>query len=225
MKDLEFLPEHHIRARQNQRLRFIRLWLLAILALSMVCWGIYSYNHIAAVRAELRDVQAQAAAIETDKHRAQLAELSQREKAYEAHAELVQQLSGDWSRARLLRDLARCLADQIVLTRVEIERQTRDVPVPAAPPVQNASRGPSGGTTETVDRVRLEGFAADDLSLARFLQDMNDSQVFQRGELAFSKDATFHEREVRVFACTSYVPVLEKKAPPAAQNGSGETKP
>ena len=225
MRDLEFLPEHHIRARQNHRLRFIRLWLLAILALSMVCWGLYSYNRIAAVRTELADAQKQAAAIETDKHREQLAELSQREKAYQAHAELVKQLSGDCPRARLLRDIAGCLADQIVLTRVEIERQTRDVPVPAAPPVLNASRNPSGGTTETVDRVRLEGFAADDLSLARFLQDMNDSQVFQRGELAFSKDATFREREVRVFACTSYVPVAETKAPPAAQNGPGGIRP
>ena len=207
MKDLEFLPQHHIRARQNQRLRFLRLWLLAILALSMVCWGFYSRHDIAQARGELAAVMAQMSPAETEEQRKLLTELIERERTYMAQAGLVGQLSNLWPRASLVRDVSRCLPEQIVLTRLEIERQTRDVVNQLLPPDTTGQRRPAGTTKETVDRVRIEGFAADDLSLSRFLQSMGERQTFQRGELAFSKDATFRGREVRVFAATFYVPV------------------
>jgi len=208
MKDLEFLPEHHIRARQNQRLRFVRLWLLAILALSMVCWGYYSRSGTRRLCEELDSLTSQVPPGEVERQKKQLCELLEREKAYKREGALVEQLSCGWPRAGLVREIARCLPEQIVLTRLEIERQTRDV-MGQFPAVEaGVQRGPGGVTAkETVDRVRLEGYAADDLSLSRFLQAMADGETFQRGDLAFSKDATFRNREVRVFAATFYVPV------------------
>ncbi|NIA22091.1 MAG: hypothetical protein GWP05_09065 [Anaerolineaceae bacterium] len=203
MKEIEFLPQHHIQARLNQRLRFTRMWLLIVLALTMVCWALYSRNRIKVLGAELQQIGSQALMLDAELQR--MSHLGDQKRLYAAQAKLVKELAGNGPRAALVRAIAEKLPRQVLLTRLEIETMMRQVPKHPA-----TSQRPQRGAkvemkTEKFDRVRVEGLAADDLSLARFLQQMADSGVFQQGQLAFSKDAMFRKMNVRVFAATFYV--------------------
>ena len=203
MKEIEFLPEHHIQVRLNQRLRFTRMWLLVALAMSMVCWALYSRIRIEVLGAELEHVESQMSVVEADVQR--MAQLGDEKGVFAAQEKLVKELGGNGPRTAMVKAIAEKLPEEIVLTRLEIGRQTRKVPVQQGTKQQPRRGARAEMKTEVLDRVRVEGFAADDLSLARFLQRMADSKVFQQGQLAFSKDAKFRERNVRVFAATFYV--------------------
>lgn len=211
MKDLEFLPAHHIRARQNQRLRLTRMWLLMVLTLSMVCWAVYSRTRIAFVEGqlELQESEDTVTAIDYQRQLGLLKHLGEQQALYQAQKGLVADLIGGGRRGELLIAIAECIPEQVVLTRLEIERQEREVKdrlgIPA-PALRRRGAAPKA-KTETVDRVRIEGFAANDLALARFLQNVNEGRRFGQGELGFSKDATFRDRSVRVFAATFFAPV------------------
>ncbi len=212
MKEIEFLPEHHIRLRRSRRLRLIRLWLIVAMALSMTCWALYRRAEVAGVRQKVLKNQLEARAIEDREVESKLAELKGREARYTAQADLVDRLAGPRSRTRLVSEIIRHLPGEIVLTRLEVDRRTRRLEPDGAPRPTSRRRRvekPAEEETRTVDRVRIEGFAANDLSLARFLQDMADGAFFQQGELAFSRDATFHGKEVRAFSATFYVPSRE----------------
>jgi len=203
MREIEFLPQHHIQARLNQRLRLTRMWLLIVLALTMVCWALYSRSRIEVLGAELEQVESQMSLIDADLQR--MSHLGDEKVLFAAREKLVEHLAGNSPRTAMVRAIAEKLPEEIVLKRLEIEKQTRQVPQHQVA-VQRPRRGAKVEMkTETFDRVRVEGFAADDLSLARFLQRMADSKVFQQGRLAFSKDAKFRGQDVRVFAATFYV--------------------
>lgn len=211
MKDLEFLPQHHIRARQNQRLRLMRLWLLVVLAVSMACWTLYSRARIhlaegslAATENTVADMQNQVAMV---------ASLRQQEAAHQAQESLVAQLSVGRSRTELLRELSRCLPEEVVLTRVEIERLEREVQDRLALPAPTTRRGAAAKPkTEVVDRIRVEGLALDDISMTRFVQDASENGIFQKGEVGYTKDAVFRQKDVRVFSATFYVPVPQMES-------------
>jgi len=205
MKEIEFLPEHHIQTRLNQRLRFTRMWLLVALAMSMVCWALYSRIRIEVLGAELEHIESQMSVVEADVQR--MAQLGDEKKVFAARERLVKELEEDngGPRAAMVKAIAEKLPEEIVLTRLEIGRRTREVPVQQGMKQQPRRGAKVEMKTEILDRVHVEGFAADDLSLARFLQRMADSKVFRQGQLAFSKDAKFRERDVRVFAATFYV--------------------
>jgi Tfp pilus assembly protein PilN len=134
-----------------------------------------------------------------------MAQLGHEKRVFAAQKKLVKELGGNGPRTAMVKAIAEKLPEEIVLTRLEIERQTRKVPVQQGTKQRPRRGAKADMKTEMLDRVRVEGFAADDLSLARFLQRMADSKVFQQGQLAFSKDAEFRERQVRVFAATFYV--------------------
>jgi Tfp pilus assembly protein PilN len=215
MKDLEFLPYRYIRARLNQRLRFIRLWLLIVMALAMVCWALYSESSNKAVSNQVLGLETSLSVVDADLQK--LKALQAQEQKYLAYGELVKQLSGSGPRTGVLEEVVTRLPDEIFLTRWEVDAQARDSQAQgaassAAAPNQNRP-GQAEVRKEMVDRVRVEGLAANDLALARFLQGLADGGVLQKGELAFSKDAQFRERDVRVFAATFYVaPESEKVA-------------
>ena len=216
MKDLEFLPEHHLRAQTNLRLRLVRLWLLIVLALAMVCWTLYSRSGSAAVEATIAATESSLAGVEVGLRRVadQNAELQK----YRSQRLLVDELKGGGPRTVLVREIAARLPNEIFLSRLEIVAEKHDGPVVAVGGKPEAR--PAG--KETVNRVRIEGFAGDDLALARFLQGLGDSGVFQKGELAFSKDAQLDGRSVRVFAATFYVTPTEQKKMAAAQPQGGQ---
>ncbi len=203
MKEIEFLPEHHIQSRLNQRLRFTRLWLLVALALTMVCWALYSRMRIEVLGAELEHLESQMSVVDADVQR--MARLGDEKRMFAAREKLVKELGGNGPRTAMVKAIAEKLPEEIVLTRLEIERRTRKVAVQQGTTQRRRRGAKAEMKTEMLDRVHVEGFAADDLSLARFLQRMADSKVFQQGQLAFSKDAKFRERNVRVFAATFYV--------------------
>jgi len=214
MKDLEFLPEYHIRARQNQRLRLTRMWLLSVLTLTMVCWAVFSQARVASVKAHLVAANDKMTVINYERQKKVLEQLRQQEMAYQAQQTLVEQLGADQrgSRTGLLRAMCGLLPDQVVLTRIEVDRHERPTRGGVRPPVATSRRRgvkPKEPPKQMVDRVRIEGFAKDDLSLARFLQSMNDSRIFEQGELGFSKDASFNDCAVRVFTATFFTAVQE----------------
>ena len=211
MKDLEFLPQHHIRARQNQRLRLTRLWLLAVLTVSMICWTLYSRARINQAEYSLGSTQRTVADMQNQV--TMVADLRRKEAAHKAQVTLVEHLSLGGQRTALLRELSRCLPEEVVLTRIEIDRQEREIQDRLSAPVPATRRGPAvKPKTETVDRVRIEGFSADDMSMTRFVQDASESGVFQKGEVGYTRDSLFREKEVRVFTATFFVPVSATQA-------------
>jgi len=223
MKDLEFLPEHHIRARRNQRLRLTRMWLLIVLTLSMVCWAVFSHARIASVKAQLAGVNDKMTVINYEGQKAVLNQLRRQELAYVGQEKLTGQLAADprGHRARLLGEICEMVPDQVVLTRVEIDRQARLRPGAKRLPVSTSRRRGLKAPeppNELVDRIRVEGFAKDDLSLARFLQNMNDGEAFEQGELGFSKDAVYNDCPVRVFTATFFAVVRQAAATPATNS-------
>lgn len=204
MKDIEFLPEHHIRARQNQRLRFTRMWLLIVMALAMVCWGLYSTGDGETSRGRLASVESTMSLVDADLQC--LTALGKEQQKFGAHKRLVRELTGGGPRAVLVGEVVSHLPEEIFLSRLQVDMLSREVEATGgAAPTARARRGAKQETkTERVDRVRIEGYAADDLALARFLQSLTDSGLFAKGELAFSKDAEFRGRAVRMFAATFY---------------------
>jgi len=223
MKDLEFLPEHHVRARRNQRLRLTRMWLLTVLTLSMVCWAVFSHARIASVKAQLAGVTDKMTVINYEGQKAVLNQLRRQELAYQGQEKLLERLAADprGHRARLLREICRMVPDQVVLTRVEIDRQARLQRGAARAPVTTSLRRGMKAPEppkEMVDRIRIEGFAKDDLSLARFLQNMNDGETFEQGELGFSKDAVYNDCPVRVFTATFFAVVTPAAAAEATNS-------
>jgi hypothetical protein len=219
MKDLEFLPQHHIRARQNQRLRLTRLWLLVVLAVSMACWTLYSRARIHLAEDSLAATENTVADMQNQVN--MVTGLRQQEATHKAQEALVNQLTVGRPRTELLRELSRCLPDEVVLTRVEMERQEREVQDRLAMPAPTTRRGVAAKPkTEVVDRIRVEGFSLDDISMTRFVQDSSENGVFQKGEVGYTKDAVFRQKDVRVFTATFYVPVPQAgadKAKTAAQ--------
>lgn len=220
MKDLEFLPQHHIRVRQNQRLRLTRLWLLVVLTVSMICWTLYSRARLSLAEASLSATQRTVADMQSQV--SMVADLRQKEAAHLAQVSLVEQLSVGGRRTDLLRELSRCLPEEVVLMRIEMDRQEREVQDRLAAPAPATRRGPAAKPkTETVDRIRVEGLSADDMSMTRFVQDAAESGVFQKGEVGYTKDAMFREKEVRVFTATFFVQVPANKAAVASSSPQG----
>lgn len=209
MKDLEFLPQHHIRARRNRRLRLMRLWLLIVLTVSMICWAVVSRAHIEMARYRLAETHQKRTLVNYKQQKETLVRLQAEELRQQKRLELVETLAGDGRgrRTALLSEVCRIIPETVVLTRVEIDRQRREIEAPAGrptPPVRRRGARAPEPTSEEVDRVRVEGFARDDLSLARFLQEMDEATLLERGELGFSKDAVLNKQSVRVFAATFY---------------------
>jgi Tfp pilus assembly protein PilN len=219
MKDLEFLPEHHLRARLGLRLRLVRLWLLIVLALAMVCWTLYSRSGNAMLEAKIAATENALAGVAVGLRR--VADQNAELRKCQSQRALVDELKGGGPRTLLVREIAARLPDEIFLSRLEIVTEKRGVPAAAGRGQSEAKPAGKDGK-ETVDRVRIEGFAADDLALARFLQGLGDSGVFQKGELAFSKDAQIAERSVRVFAATFYVTPKEQKKVAAEKPQGGQ---
>lgn len=121
----------------------------------------------------------------------------------------------------LLKRISECVPEQIVLTELEIDRHQREVRDRMMLPVRPVQRGrgqAAGPVMETVDRVRVAGFAVDDMSLALFLRKLTDDLGFEMGERAFVKDAQFRERTVRGFAATLFVPIAEPAKDKLAAN-------
>jgi len=205
MKDLEFLPEKYLRSQTHLRLRLVRLWLLVALALAMVCWTLYARSANARLESKIVATESSLAGIEVDLRR--VADQSGELQKYRSQRSLVDQLKSGEPRTDLVREIAARLPDQIFLSRLEIVTEKREAPAAAG-----GKSGSKPAATEMVNRLRIEGFAADDLALARFLQGLGDSGVFQKGELAFSKDAQIDDRSVRTFAATFNVtPGTQKK--------------
>ena len=116
--------------------------------------------------------------------------------------------------------MCQLVPDQVVLTRVEIDRQVRPQRGTERMAVTTSRRRGMKAPEppkEMVDRIRIEGFAKDDLSLARFLQNVSDGEVFEQGELGFSKDAVYNDCPVRVFTATFFA-VVTPVATPEATN-------
>ncbi len=206
MKDLEFLPQHHIRARQNIRLRSVRLLLLTALAMAMICWTVFADTDIERAEVELEQIQTRTASISSDISR--LEQLEKLRKVIRDQQQLVQQLNPMRGRSDLIRDLSERLPSELVLTRLDIEVQQQAAK--GAAPAGRRQRGAKTVTkVELADRLDIEGFAADDLALARFLQEMTEPRAtgldgttvtsFRRGELSFTRDAEFRDKTVRVF--------------------------
>jgi len=219
MKDLEFLPEHHLRAQTHLRLRFVRLWLLIVLALAMVCWALYSRGGNAVVEAKIAATENALAGVAVGLCR--VADQNEELRKCQSQRDLVDELKGGGPRTFLVREIAARLPEEIFLSRLEIVAERHDGQPMAVGGKPEAKPGGKDGK-ETGDRVRIEGFAADDLALARFLQGLGDSGVFQKGELAFSKDAQIDERSVRTFAATFYVTPQEQKKVAADKPQGGQ---
>ncbi|HOI55342.1 MAG TPA: hypothetical protein PLP01_08855 [Phycisphaerae bacterium] len=203
MKEIEFLPEHHVRARVDTRLRFVRLWLLAVLALAMVCLAVHRGERLERVRGQFLELQTELSVVDAELER--LGRLAEQKDKFTAQRKLVAGIEGSGPRHELIGSITRILPREILLTRFEVETQSREVPAGAAAGTPAVLGVKPAMKTETFDRIRLEGFAADDLALARFLQELNDTPTVQQCQLAFSKDAAFRGRDVRVFATTFYV--------------------
>lgn len=225
MKDFEFLPEHHIRARRNQRLRLTRAWLLIVLTVSMVCWTLYSKARIATAEAQVVAIRT---AVENSRPQVSIvAALRKQEALYLAQRTMVDTLGGGRRRTELLEEIVRCLPDRIVLTRIEIDEHQREVRVGRSP-VSRATRrrgAKQKSSTETVDRIRIEGISLDDMAMTRFIQDVTDGSLVDKGEVGYTKDSMFRGKEVRVFAATFYAPIVKpvdtKAAKPAAKGVRG----
>jgi Tfp pilus assembly protein PilN len=208
MKDFEFLPEHHIRARRNERLRLTRTWLLVVLTVSMVCWTLYSKARIAAAEDQVAFVKK---AIEDSRAQVSIVTALHKQKSlYTAQRTMVDKLGGGHRRTELLEEIVRCLPNRIVLTRVEIDRHDRAVrtgqmPVSRATRRRGAKQKPA---TEAVDRIRIEGVSLDDMAMTRFVQDVSDGTLIDKGEVGYTKDSTLLGKEVRVFAATFFAPIV-----------------
>jgi Tfp pilus assembly protein PilN len=206
MKDLEFLPEKYLRAQSHLRLRFVRLWLLVVLALAMVCWTLYARSANTLLESKIAATESSLAGIEVGLRR--VADQNGELQKFRSQRLLVDEVKCAEPRTLLLREIAARLPDQIFLSRLELVTERHEIPAVAA----GGKSDPKPARTEMIDRLRIEGFAADDLALARFLQGLGDSGVFQKGELAFSKDAQIDDRSVRTFAATFNVtPQNQKK--------------
>ena len=139
MKEIEFLPEHHIRLRRSRRLRLIRLWLIVAMALSMTCWALYRRAEVAGIRGKVLKNQLEVKAIEDQGVESKLARLKAREAGYAAQADLVDRLDGPRSRTWLVSEIIRRLPGEIVLTRLEVDPHTRRLELDGLP--RPASRG------------------------------------------------------------------------------------
>ncbi|MBN2584338.1 MAG: hypothetical protein JXL80_14855 [Planctomycetes bacterium] len=202
MKEIEFLPEHHVRARMDTRLRFTRIWLLTVMAMAMVCLAMYRGNRIEAVRDQLSQVQTELSVVDAELQR--IGRLADERDKFLAQRKLVKGIEGNGPRGELIASITSKLPREIILSRLDVDTQSREVPLNGtAAQVARGVKAPM--KTEVFDRVRLEGYAADDLALARFLQELNETKSYQQSQLAFSKDATFRGKDVRVFAATFYV--------------------
>ncbi len=216
MKDLEFLPEKYLRAQTHLRLRSVRVWLFVVMALVMVCWTLYARSGQARLAAQIAATENSLAGIEVGLRR--IADQNGELQKFRSQRLLVEELKCGEPRTLLVREIASRLPDQIFLSRLELVIEKRDLP--AAAPGGKAGTKPAG--IEMTDRLRIEGFAADDLALARFLQGLSDSGVFQKGELAFSKDAQIDDRNVRTFAATFNVAHLDQKKLAAGKPQGGQ---
>lgn len=209
MKDLEFLPQHHLSVRRNIRLRSVRMLLLTTIVVGMACWTSLTNRAIVGVQVELDGVLA-----ETSQLSGEITRLEQLEKAQKALQErqaLVVRLNPLRPRSDVVCDLAQRLPAEIVLTRLEIEMQRQTVQDKST--AASRRRGAKAESqVQTTDRLGIEGFAADDLALARFLQEMTEPRasgvdgttvtLFKRGDLSFTRDAQYREKSVRVFRAT-----------------------
>lgn len=224
MKDLEFLPEHHLNVQRNVRRRSACMLLLTAVALCMLGWTALANRAIESVQAELALVRAETAQLSGQIVR--LEQLEQALKILKDRQLLVEKLNPMRQRSEVMCDLAQRLPAEIVLTRLEVELQRQVVQEAKTRTAAAASRRRGGKVeqhTETVDRLGIEGFAANDLALARFLQEMTEARAsfsdsgevtaFRRGDLSFTRDAQYRERNVRVFRATFHSQAVERSSP------------
>jgi Tfp pilus assembly protein PilN len=203
MKEIEFLPEHHVRARVDTRLRFTRIWLLAVLGLAMVCLTVHRNQRLSLVRGQFTQLETELSVVDAELER--LSRSAEQKEKFVAQRKLVLGIEGSGPRHELIASITAALPREILLTRFDVESQSREVSLGAGPGRPAVVGVKAATKMESYDRVRVEGFAADDLALARFLQELNEAPRVQQCQLAFSKDAAFRGKDVRVFAATFYV--------------------
>ena len=192
MREIEFLPEHYIRARFQRRIGFIRSWLLLALGLAMVLWSLQVGEWVREAQAELLALQNAGAAVEGDVSKVRL--LRAEAKAYDRRLSLVQTLRAQTSFTDVLVDLAAVLPDSVVL-----EDMTMGYPE------TGAGKGPA---------LCLRGAAAKETTVTQMLSALENSKRFERPVLVESKPYSREDAERRSFVLevhrVSAVPAKEQ---------------
>jgi Tfp pilus assembly protein PilN len=193
VREIEFLPEHYIRARFQRRIGFIRSWLLLALGLAMVLWSLQVGEWVREAQAELLALQNAGAAVEGDVSKVRL--LRAEAKAYDRRLSLVQTLRAQTSFTDVLVDLAAVLPDSVVL-----EDMTMGYPETGA----GSPRRP----------LCLRGAAAKETTVTQMLSALENSKRFERPVLVESKPYSREDAERRSFVLevqrVSAVPAKEQ---------------
>ena len=188
MREIEFLPEDHVRAHFQRRIGFIRSWLLLALGLAMVLWSLQMSAWVRDARAELLALRNTSAAVEGDVNK--VGTLRAEARACDHRLRLVQALQSRTTVTDVLGDLADVLPDAVVL-----EKMTLDYPEAVA------GKRPI---------LCLRGAAAKESSVTQMLVALETSKFLERAVLVESKPYSREDAARRSF-------VLEVNVVPSAQ--------
>ena len=126
MRELEFLPEDHIRARFQRRIGFIRSWLLLALGLAMVLWSLQMGVWVRDARAELEALQGADSAVEADVTKVRM--LRAETRSYTRRLEFLQSLAPRITAAETIAAVADLLPEGVTLDEARMDRSDKAGP-------------------------------------------------------------------------------------------------
>ncbi|MBW3540252.1 MAG: hypothetical protein KY476_08275 [Planctomycetes bacterium] len=211
--DVDFLPAGYRQERGRRHDRRWR-WAVVVVLLALLAAGaIGQRQKLARAEDDLRRLEQTAQQMRTQLQTAEAS--SARLQVAEARAELAARLQHRICATRLLAAIAGSLPDDVTLSRLELleERVASDSRRPRTPSRTEASvqKPPhqldlddlSSRRRETAGVVVLEGVAADDVAISRFLSGLAGTALFDEQRLVFTdsyelQGASFRSFEVRL---------------------------
>jgi Tfp pilus assembly protein PilN len=192
VRELEFLPEDHLRAQFRRRIGFIRSWLLLAVGLAMVLWSLQVGAWVRNARAELVALQSTSSVVEADVAKVRM--LRAEARVCNRRLNLVQTLHARPTVSAVFSDLAAILPDGVVLKEV----------VMACPDSAAAGRS----------MLRLQGVADRETTVTQMLAALEGSETLREASLVESKPCGREGPDRRAFVVeANLVPVSPAKEP------------
>ena len=167
VRELEFLPAEYLRARFHRRVRFLRSWLLLVLALVMVFWSLQIGFWVQEAQAELAALCGTGSAVDMDV--AKVRKLQAEGQLYTRRLEALVTLRPRVMATELLAALADLMPEGVVADDVTAEHSPHGQPEHA--------------------RIRLAGVAPSEAAVTQLLAAMEVSPAFAQAVLVESKPA------------------------------------